>query len=56
MTDDQFKQLMQAQITQIALLQHIAANIWLMAAKAGTANPGPNFQKADELLRKAPMP
>ena len=54
MTDAQFQQLFAAQLTQIALLQAIEANVSFMAHKhVPTERIHPNLKKAHELLESA---
>lgn len=54
MTDKQFQQILAAQLSQIALLQAIEANVSFMAHKhVPTDRIHPNWKKAHEFLGQA---
>ena len=54
MTDKQFQQFFAAQLTQIALLQAIEANVSFMAHKhVPTKKIHPDWKRAQELLGQA---
>jgi len=53
MTDNQFEQLLAAQLAQIALMQAIEANVSFMAHKhVPTDRIHPNLKRAQELLEQ----
>jgi hemoglobin-like flavoprotein len=54
MTDEQFQQILAAQLAQIALLQAIEANVSFMAHKhVPSERIHPNWTKANEMLMAA---
>jgi len=54
MTDEQFQQILAAQLAQIALLQAIEANISFMAHKhVPSERIHPNWTKANDMLKLA---